>query len=214
MRGRSACDHCGAAIAAYDLVPVISYIALRGKCRRCGKAICPDTIIIELAGALIGALSLLFLPVPQALAAAIFGWLLLPLAVLDYRHLWLPNALVLALAATGLLAAPVLMPQIGWTDRAIGGLAGFLGLEAVRLAYRKLRHRDGMGPGDAKLFAALGFWLGWQMLPITLLVASAIGVMHALAARFVDLRHDIALPLGSYLAASALLSAWAATLAT
>lgn len=213
MAGRSACEKCGATIATYDLVPVFSYLALRGKCRRCGEAIGAESVRTEILAALIGAISLLMLPPGEALAASVLGWFLLPLAILDYRHLWLPDALVLALAALGMAGGPILMPHLDWTDRAIGALGGFLALTAVRFAYHKLRHREGMGAGDPKLFAAIGIWFGWPMLPMILLLASIIGLAHAAFARFVTMRHGAALPLGSYLALSALLLAWCAPLA-
>ena len=150
---------------------------------------------------------MIMLPDGQAVSAAIFGWLLLPLAILDYQKLWLPNRLVLAVACVGLLVGPILTPDNAWSDRLIAVASGFLSLEAIRLAFKRLRHVDGMGAGDPKLFAALGLWLGWQMLPITLLLACLLGFSYIFAtyARGGNLAKQ--LPLGSFLCFGAFLVA-------
>lgn len=162
-------------------------------------------LAIELAAALIGALPFLVLPENQAVAAALFGWLLLPLILLDHYHLWLPNRLIIVLAAAGLLAAPMLTPQAAFTDRLAGLAVGFLSLETIRQIYEKYRQQEGMGAGDPKLFGALGLWLGWQALPLTLLVACAIGLTSAVISRLVVLNPRTALPFGSYLGIAAYL---------
>jgi leader peptidase (prepilin peptidase)/N-methyltransferase len=205
-KGRSCCDHCGRQIAAYDLVPILSYIVLNGKCRHCGEKIGTRPFATELIAALVGAASLLLLPPGQALAVAIFGWLLIPLVILDYSHLWLPNRLVLLLALAGLLAGSMVAPDTTLPDRLIGMFAGFLSLEAIRLVYKYYRQQDGMGAGDPKLFGALGLWLGWQALPITLLIASAIGIAAMLFARAVNPHPQSMFPFGSFLGVAGYLS--------
>ena len=209
-KGRSRCDTCGAQIAAYDLVPIFSYIILKGKCRQCRHPIGHMAVVTEGAAALIGMASILLLPGLQGVAAAIFGWLLLPLVLLDYRHLWLPDRLVLMLAIGAMAAGPAMMPQTSWTDRIIGGLIGFAALEGVRLGYKIFRRFDGMGQGDPKLFGALGLWLGWQLLPLTLLVASLFGITKLLLKRTSVKGHRAAVPFGAYLGIAALCVAWAA----
>jgi leader peptidase (prepilin peptidase) / N-methyltransferase len=201
-RGRSRCDSCSQMIACFDLIPVISYVLLRGRCRNCSAKIGADALIIELVASTIGALSFLILPAPQALAASVFGWLLLPLIVLDLRHLWLPDRLIIALALTSALVGPLLTPQLSISDRLVGATAGYFALEAIRQIYRAVRKRDGMGAGDPKLFAALGIWLGWQSLPLVLLLASMLGLIWALAAR---VKTQAELPLGSFLGAAAII---------
>ena len=176
---------------------------LKGKCRHCGGRIGPLPLATELIAALIGAVPVLLLPPEQAVAAAVFGWLLLPLIVLDYQHLWLPNRLVLLLAVMGVLVGPMLTPDIAWTGRATGMLAGFLSLELVRQAYKLFRKHDGMGAGDPKLFGALGIWLGWQALPMTLLIASAIGLAVASSLHVIAKHQRNALPFGSFLGVAA-----------
>lgn len=202
-KGRSRCDQCGEQIATRDLIPIASYLLLKGKCRNCGQNIGPLPFATELAAALIGAVPLLLLPESQAVAGAIFGWLLLPLIMLDHQHLWLPNRLVLLLAVTGFLVGPMLMPDIAFLDRILGLTAGFLSLEIVRQVYKQFRQRDGMGAGDPKLFAALGIWLGWQALPIILLGASAIGLVSASLSHLTANYHRTTFPFGSYLGVAA-----------
>jgi leader peptidase (prepilin peptidase)/N-methyltransferase len=157
----------------------------------------------ELTAALIGAVSVLLLPAEQAIAGAVFGWLLLPLVVLDHQHLWLPNRLVLLLAVMGVLVGPMLTPDIAWTGRATGMLVGFLSLEIIRQAYKFFRKHDGMGAGDPKLFGALGIWLGWQALPITLLIASVIGLALVSSLHVITKYQRDALPFGSFLGVAA-----------
>lgn len=205
--GRSRCDKCGQKIAPRDLIPVFSYLLLKGRCRHCAQTIGLLPFIVELAAALLGILPLLFLPESQAIAAALFGWLLLPLILLDHQHLWLPNKLLLLLAATGFLIGPMLSPEIAMPDRVIGLCAGLFSLEFIRQFYKKVRKRDGMGAGDPKLFAALGIWLGWQLLPIILLLASAIGILSILLLHLTGNRQREAFPFGSYLAIAAYVAA-------
>lgn len=204
MAGRSHCEQCGKQIRFYDLIPIFSYLLLNGKCRACGQKIGAKSLPVELAAASIGVVTLLLLPVDQAVVAAVFGWLLLPLIALDYEHLWLPDPLVLALAAIGLIAGPILDPDLTMIDRAIGAIVGFASLEIIRRGYKLYRQQDGMGAGDPKLFGALGIWLGWEALPMLLLVASAIGIAFA-AWHTMRRRAERAFPFGSYLGIAAYL---------
>lgn len=180
LQGRSACDGCGAPLAAYRLVPVISFVAQRGRAACCGMRIDRLHPAGEIAGALAGAAIGAVASDPlTAAAGAIFGGLLLQLALLDARHYWLPNRLTGALALTGVGAGLFgLQPPIA--DRLIGGAAGYLLFAGVRLGYRRLRGREGMGGGDVKLFGAIGLWLGWQMLPLVLFGAAAAGLFWTL----------------------------------
>lgn len=180
---------------------------LNGKCRNCGQSIGLQPFATELAAALIGAMPVLLLPESQAVAGALFGWLLLPLIVLDHQHLWLPNRLVLLLAFTGFLVGPMLAPDIALVDRVAAMFAGFLSLEIIRQLYKKFRQRDGMGAGDPKLFGALGIWLGWQALPITLLGASAIGLIFISMTGNMANHSRAAFPFGTYLGIAAYLAA-------
>ena len=204
MAGRSACDHCGRTLRAVELVPLLSALVLRGRCRGCGAAISPVHWRIELAGVAIGVAAGIVAPGPVGVAGAVFGWLLLALASLDLVAFWLPDRLTLLLAGTGLVSGAVgIDPPI--VARAIGGIAGFGTLWLVAFGYRHLRGRDGMGGGDPKLFGAIGLWLGWQMLPAVLLIASMIGLGVVLAAHLKgrSMAADTALPFGALLALAA-----------
>ena len=202
--GRSACDGCGATLSAWELVPLVSALALRGRCRRCGAAIDPRHRRIELACAAIGAVSGLAVPGPVAIGGALFGWLLLALAALDAEHFWLPDALTLPLAVLGLVTG-----LLGWWpplgDRLWGGAVGYAGLWAIGAAYRRFRGRDGLGGGDSKLLGAIGLWLGWRMLPAVLLLASLTGLALVVAGRARGRRVGAAtpVPFGALLAVAA-----------
>jgi leader peptidase (prepilin peptidase)/N-methyltransferase len=201
--GRSHCDYCQTTLGAKDLVPILSYIWLRGKCRYCGQAIGISALYIELISAAIGLCAVLSLSGSQAVAAAVFGWLLLPLVILDYQKLWLPNRLVFALALAGICAGSFLTPQINWPDRILGGVFGFLVLEVIRQAFQKLRQAEGMGGGDPKLFGALGLWIGWQGLPMTLLLSTIFGLMFVALTYALTKNSTRQLPFGAYLGAAA-----------
>lgn len=173
--GRSACDACGRSLASVELVPVLSAIWLRGKCRSCGARIDPVHLQVELAALLIGALSAWLLPGLAGLWSAVFGWLLLALAIIDARHFWLPDRLTGALAIVGLVVGAMgIGPHL--MDRAIGGAAGYAFLWAIAAVYRDWRGRDGLGGGDPKLLGAIGLWIGWRLLPIVVVLASMAGL--------------------------------------
>lgn len=178
--GRSRCDACQAALTPIDLVPLLSALWRRGTCRRCGARIDPFHGRVEILSAAVGVVALAAMPGAAGWLWALFGWLLLPLALLDARHFWLPDSLNAVLAGTGLLlAGPLLAAAL--LDRWIGAVAGGLTLAAVAWAYGRARGREGMGGGDPKLVAAIGAWLGWQALPLMLLFASLGGIVWALA---------------------------------
>lgn len=177
---RSRCDSCERPLAPWDLVPLLSVLLSRGHCRRCGARIDPFHSRVEIGAALIGALALAAMPGVSGWLWALFGWLLLPLALLDARHLWLPDRLNAVLAVMGLLLAGPLLGTV-LLDRWIGAIAGGGLLALVAWAYRRARRTDGMGGGDPKLVAAIGAWLGWQALPLMLLLASLGGIIWALA---------------------------------
>ncbi|MCX8476462.1 MAG: prepilin peptidase [Sphingomonas sp.] len=175
LRGRSECDHCGKALSARELVPVMSYMLQRGRCRGCGGPIHPSHVLTELLGLGIGVAAGIAMPGPGGVAGAVFGWLLLTLAALDLAVFWLPNLLTGALAAAG-LATGLLGIAPPMDARIIGGIGGYAALAAVAAGYRVIRGRQGLGGGDPKLFGAIGLWLGWQALPLVLLAAALIGL--------------------------------------
>jgi leader peptidase (prepilin peptidase) / N-methyltransferase len=204
MQGRSLCDQCGNALSARELVPIISALIQRGKCRQCGAEIASSHFAIELAAAAIGAAALCVAPGWQGFAGALFGWLLLALGALDAAHFWLPNQLTATLALSG-LGAGLLGLDPPLAERLWGGFAGYLSLALVAFAYKLIRKREGLGGGDPKLLGAIGLWLGWQMLPYVVSGASGLGLLFALlgAMRGRSLSATDRLPLGALLALAA-----------
>ena len=201
--GRSRCDQCERELGPLELVPIVSRLWLRGRCRACEAAIDPTHAQLEMGAAIVGAAALGLAPDPSGLALALFGWMLLPLAWLDWRHLWLPHRLVLPLALGGLAFGGLLGASL--IDRIIGGLAGWAALSLLSLTYRLARGREGLGQGDPKLLGAIGLWLGWVPLAPVLALAAALGIAVALTR---GLSSKDSLPFGTMLSMAAWPMAW------
>ncbi|MBS0449189.1 MAG: prepilin peptidase [Proteobacteria bacterium] len=199
---RSRCPKCGHAIAWHENIPLLSWLRLRGRCSACGTSISPRYPAIEVLTALLfAACGLHFGAQPAVLLWCGFCATLVALAFIDIDHQFLPDDLTLPLAWAGILAA-----AFGWTpvplkDAVLGAVAGYLSLWAVFHAYRLIRGREGMGAGDFKLLAALGAWLGWQLIPSIILLSSAVGAVVGIA-MILFRRHDrdVPIPFGPYLA--------------
>jgi leader peptidase (prepilin peptidase)/N-methyltransferase len=204
-RGRSACDGCGRTLRPLELIPILSWFLVRGKCRTCGAAISKTHLAVEAGAALIGLSAILAHPLPLAVFTAVLGWWLFLLAALDVEHHWLPDRLTLPLILAGLAVAWVGFGP-GLEERLFGAAAGYLALELIRIAYRLLRGREGLGGGDPKMLAAIGAWLGWPSLPFVLLGAGLIGlgVVAATRLRGKAVSATDRLPLGTLMA----LAAW------
>ncbi len=208
-RGRSQCDRCGRRLGAVDLVPILSYILARGRCRHCGGTIDRRLLAIEAGAALIGLTAIAAHPLPAALFTALFGWWLFLLAALDVEHQWLPDRLTLTLLPAGLAVAALgVGPEL--EARLIGAALGYASLALIGWGYAKLRGREGLGGGDPKMFAAIGAWLGWPLLPHVLLGAGLIGLAAVLLMRLRGraVAATDRLPLGTLMA----LAAWPAWL--
>lgn len=199
---RSVCAHCGYVLSVADLVPVVSYLWLRGRCRYCGAKIGSFLLAIEIAALAIAAWAALETSGWVVAASCLLGWTLLLLAVIDWRVQLLPDVLTLPLLGAGLAAAYVIASD-SWTDHVIGAGAGFVLLALLALVYRQLRGREGLGLGDAKLLAAIGAWVSWAGLPSVLLFGSILGLVFALlkSATGSGLRLSDRLPFGVFLAA-------------
>jgi leader peptidase (prepilin peptidase)/N-methyltransferase len=198
--GRSCCPRCGATLRARDLVPILSWLAARGRCRHCGAAVPRFYPLVELAGGLVGSVAFGLAGQGYTLQAALLGWWLLALALIDLRSWRLPDALTLPLLALGLLAAALgLLPGPGLWLALLGASLGYVFLAGVAWAYRRLRGRDGLGLGDAKLLAAAGAWLGPAELPLLVLAAALLGLALALL-RSDALRAETPVPFGPPLA--------------
>lgn len=198
--GRSQCPACGITLRPADLVPLWSWLRARGRCRHCGARLSPWYPLVELAAIAIGALSVLLLPLPEAWLAAVLGWWLLALALIDLRAWLLPDTLTLPLLAAGLAAAALGLPPGTSVASAVGGAAaGYGTLAGLGHVYRRLRGREGLGLGDAKLLGAAGAWLGLDSLPWVVLAAALLGLVLALAQRQ-PMRAETAVPFGPALA--------------
>ncbi|MGA8402253.1 MAG: A24 family peptidase, partial [Stellaceae bacterium] len=157
--GRSRCGECSTALTARDLVPLASWLTSRGRCRHCGARIGWFYPIVELAALAIAVLSLCVDRGFEAWVDALLGWWLLALGWIDWRHGVLPDVLTLPLIVLGLAVAGDFEPERLW-DPLLGVFFGYGVLWIVAWAYRRLRGREGLGLGDAKLFAAAGAWVG------------------------------------------------------
>ena len=205
ISGRSHCDGCGRTLRPTELVPILSYLALRGRCGACGIAIDRWQFAAEIGGAMVGIATALIARDGAMLGIGlVLGWQLLLLGLLDLRHFWLPDRLVILLAATGLVPA-TLAAASDWRLLAGSLLGAALGFGLLWLAarlYRGWRGREGLGAGDPKLLGAIGLWLGPLGVVETLLGACLIGLAAvaglALARRAPAA--DTALPLGPLLA--------------
>jgi len=199
MWGRSACAACGHALGVAELVPLLSFAALRGRCRWCRAGIGAATLWVEIfaLGVAVWAASagerggLLW-------AGCSLGWTLLTLGWIDTRCQRLPDFLTLPLVLGGLLEAALLEPE-AVTERALGAAAGYVGFWVIAWVFRKLRGREGLGMGDAKLLAAGGAWVGAWLLSDVLLVAALTSLVYALRRGRPDPTEKV--PFGPFLAA-------------
>jgi leader peptidase (prepilin peptidase) / N-methyltransferase len=199
--GRSRCEACGTRLGARDLVPLFSWLASRGRCRYCGAALGSFYPAVELAALAVAVLSFAVDRGRWAFLDCLFGWWLLALGWIDARRFILPDVLNLPLILAGLAAAALWSPEELGT-RALGAVLGYLGLAAIAFLYRRLRGREGLGEGDAKLFAAAGAWVGALALPSVLFLAALFALIAAAVAIAAGhrLRGHSALPFGPFLA--------------
>jgi len=201
MVPRSACPACGHKITAAENIPVVSWLALRGKCSACSAAISARYPLVELLGGLLAAGAIYrFGPTWQGIAACAFLWTLLALTFIDFDTQLLPDDLTLPLLWGGLLANlyGLFVPL---REAVIGAIAGYLTLWTIYWLFKIIRGKEGMGYGDFKLLAALGAWLGWKMLPLIVLGSSVVGAIIGIGLVVLKGRdHNVPLAFGPYLA--------------
>jgi leader peptidase (prepilin peptidase)/N-methyltransferase len=199
-RPRSRCPGCGASIAAWDNVPLLSYLVLRGRCRQCGQPISPRYPAVEAAnGALYFGLAALLGPTPRALVAMAFVTALLVLSLIDLEWHLLPNAITLPGIAGG-LAASFLPGGPSPLASFAAALGGYLAFFAVAEGYRRLRGVEGLGQGDWKMTAMLGAFLGWQGMLLTVFLAALAGTAVGVSLMVFGGRDGrYPLPLGTFL---------------
>lgn len=203
----SACPSCNAPIKPQHNVPVLSYLLLRGRCASCGAAISRRYPVVEAVAALLGlAVAFTFGPTWQTAAALGFTWALLALTLIDLDHKLLPDSITLPLLWAGLIVALFTVDgEPLFTDlrsSVIGAAAGYLSLWLVFQLFKLATGKEGMGFGDFKLLAALGAWLGWQMLPLVILLSAAVGSVVGIALIAGGRSRHQAIPFGPYLAAA------------
>ena len=204
---RSRCPQCGHQIRAVENVPVLSYIALRGRCSACRAPISLRYPAVEtLAGVLAGYIAWRFGVSATAAGAMLFAWTMIALAFIDLDTFYLPDNLTLPLLWTGLVF------NIGatftdLTSAVIGAAGGYLVLWAVFWAYKIATGKEGMGYGDFKLLAAIGGWLGWKMLPLVILLSSFVGAIIGIGLIVLARRgRNVPIPFGPYLALAGLIA--------
>ena len=197
----SHCPHCGSAIKPWQNIPVLSYLLLRGKCAVCGVGISLRYPTIELiTGLLTLSLAWYFALSPALLGAVIFTWALVTLTMIDVDHKLLPDDITLPLLWLGLLFN-IDGTYVSLTDAVIGAMAGYLILWSVYWLFKLTTGKEGMGYGDFKLLAALGAWLGWQALPLIILLSSLVGALCGIALILLKGRgREVPIPFGPYLA--------------
>ncbi|MFQ2190741.1 prepilin peptidase [Aeromonas jandaei] len=201
MVPRSACPHCGHAITALENIPLLSWLWLKGRCSKCQTPISARYPLVELLTALLSvAVAMVISPAWEALAALLLTWVLVALTFIDLDKMLLPDQLTLPLLWGGLLfnLSGGFVPL---ADAVIGAMAGYLVLWSLYWAFKLLTGKEGMGYGDFKLLAALGAWLGWQALPIILLLSSLVGAIIGISLIALRKHHQgNPIPFGPYLA--------------
>ncbi len=197
----SRCGSCGASIKWWQNVPVVSWLILRGRCASCGAGISLRYPLVEaLTGIMTLAVLALFGFTWVGLAALLFTWILIALTFIDYDTQLLPDQLTLPLVWLGLIAN-VFGAFTDLTSAVFGAVVGYLSLWSIYWGFKLLTGKEGMGYGDFKLLAAIGAWLGWQVLPGAVLVAAGVGLLYALGSSVAGKREaSQPIPFGPFLA--------------
>jgi len=196
----SRCPRCAHAIRAWENIPVLSYLWLRGRCSGCGQHISARYPAVELIAAGVAAATAFHFGFgPAAAAACALSWTLVALAFIDFDHQLLPDAITLPLLWAGLIINS--FDTFASLQAAVlGAVAGYLSLWLVFHGFRFVTGKDGMGHGDFKLFAVFGAWLGWQSLPLIILLASCMGAIVGLGLiLFRGRDHSLPIPFGPFL---------------
>jgi leader peptidase (prepilin peptidase)/N-methyltransferase len=200
---RSHCPHCGHSITTLENIPVVSYLWLRGKCSACRKPIGFRYPFVEILSATLAAVTAWHFGFTAAgVAAIVLTWLLIALAFIDIDHQLLPDVMVLPFLWAGLLLN---LSNVFTTlpHAVIGAVAGYLSLWLVFHLFKLITGKEGMGYGDFKLFALFGAWLGWQNLPLIILLSSFMGALIGISLIVFQGRdRAMPLPFGPYLAAA------------
>lgn len=206
-RPRSRCPACGHQITALENIPIVSYLLLRGKCSSCAAPIPLRYPLVEaLAGLLSACAAWHFGPTLQAAGALLLIWALIALTAIDFDTQLLPDSITLPLLWLG-FALNLAGTYVDLHSAVIGAMVGYLSLWSVFWLFKLATGKEGMGYGDFKLLAALGAWLGWQMLPVIILLSSVVGAVVGIAL-IIAARHgrNTPIPFGPYLAAAGIIA--------
>ena len=208
VRPRSSCPNCGHMITSIENVPILSYLFLGGRCRKCRAPISIRYPIVEfITGAVFLAGYLWYGPTALLIARLTFAWALIALFLIDYEHQILPNVITLPGIVVGILfnligAGP------GWVDSLIGAAVGAGVLYLIAEIYYRVRHEEGLGMGDVKMLGMIGAFLGWKLVVLTLVISSFLGSIigvFVLISRKESLKY--AMPFGTFLAVGAFIAA-------
>jgi leader peptidase (prepilin peptidase)/N-methyltransferase len=203
----SACPHCHHKIGAFENIPVLSYLFLRGKCKNCHAPISIRYPLVETVSALLSAFAAWHFGFGLAgLAAIVFLWALIALTCIDLDTQLLPDNITMPLLWLGLLFN-LSNSFTSLSNAVVGAVFGYLILWSVYWMFKLATGKEGMGYGDFKLLAAIGAWLGWQMLPLVILLSSVVGAVVGITLIVVVKRgRDIPIPFGPYLAGGGLIA--------
>jgi len=206
VKQRSFCPQCKHQLSALDNIPLFSYLILRGRCRYCKERISLRYPLIELLTALTSAMIVWHFGYSlEALNALVFSWALIVLSGIDIDHQLLPDDIVLPLLWLGLILSLTGL-TVTPADAIIGAAAGYLILWSIFWVFKLLTGKEGMGYGDFKLLAALGAWLGWQMLPLIVLLSSLLGAIIGSILLVIRRKGSQPIPFGPYLAIAGLIA--------
>jgi leader peptidase (prepilin peptidase)/N-methyltransferase len=201
----STCPSCGHKIRAWENIPLISYAIQRGKCSNCKTAISPRYPIVEFVTALLSVFVIQHFGLTAAgLLALFFTWALISLTLIDADHKLLPDSITLPLMWAGLIANYFfIFDGVSFSDSFWGAIVGYMSLWSIYWLFKLLTGKEGMGYGDFKLLAALGAWMGWQALPLIIILSAGVGAVVGITLMVIAKRDSQAtLPFGPYLAAA------------
>ena len=197
----STCPSCQHKIRFYENIPVISWLVLRGKCSQCRSKISLRYPLVELTTAILSVVIAAHFGVTlTTLFLLILTWGLVCLTLIDFDHMLLPDQITLPLLWLGLLVNlnGAIVPL---NDSVIGAVAGYMSLFSIFWLFKLITGKEGMGHGDFKLVAVFGAWIGWQLLPLLILMASAVGAVIGISMMmFKNHQREQAIPFGPYLA--------------
>lgn len=197
----STCPKCDHKIRFYENIPVISWLFLRGKCSQCHNAISARYPLVEAATAMLSVVVASQFGVSlETLLLLILTWGLICLTLIDFDHMLLPDQIVMPLLWLGLLVN-LDNTFVSLNDAVIGAAVGYMSLFSVFWLFKLVTGKEGMGHGDFKLFALFGAWIGWQLLPILILMASVVGAVVGITLMVLNNhQREQAIPFGPYLA--------------